>query len=103
MIFMYVTLNTAEEARTIGRTLLERGLANCVNVFPITCIYRWEGEITEEPETVLIVKTREDAYDEVAGVIKAAISYTNCVAQLPVTRNTPEFLAWLDRETARPS
>jgi periplasmic divalent cation tolerance protein len=64
-------------------------------------MYRWAGEITEEPETVLIVKTREDAYDEVAGVIKAAINYTNCVAQLPVARNTPEFLAWLGRETAR--
>jgi periplasmic divalent cation tolerance protein len=101
MIFIYVTLNTAEEARAIGRTLLERGLANCVNFFPITCVYRWDGAITEEPETVLIVKTREDAYDEVAGVIKASIDYTNCVAQIPIARNTPEFLAWLDRETAR--
>lgn len=101
MIFVYVTLNTADEARAIGRTLLERRLANCVNFFPITCMYRWEGDITEEPETVLIVKTRDDAYDEVASVIKSVISYTNCVAQLDVSRNTPEFLAWLDRETAR--
>ena len=62
-------------------------------------MYRWEGEITEERETVLLVKTRDDAYDEVAGVIKAAASYTNCVAQLAVERNTPEFLAWLARET----
>jgi uncharacterized protein involved in tolerance to divalent cations len=36
MIFVYVTLNTAEEARSIGCTLLESGLANCVNFFPIT-------------------------------------------------------------------
>jgi periplasmic divalent cation tolerance protein len=101
MIFVYVTLNTADEARAIGRTLLDRGLANCVNFFPITCMYRWEGEITEEPEIVMIVKTRDDAYDEVAGVITSAISYTNCVAQLDVSRNSPAFLAWLDRETAR--
>jgi periplasmic divalent cation tolerance protein len=101
MIFVYVTLNTAEEAREIGRALLDRGLANCVNYFPITCMYRWEGAVTEEPETVMIVKTRDDAYDAVADVIKSAITYTNCVAQLPVTRNTPEFLAWLARETQR--
>ncbi len=101
MIFVYVTLNTPAEARTIGRALLERGLSNCVNFFPITCVYRWEGVITEEPETVLIVKTRDDAYDEVADVIKAHVTYTNCVAQIPIARNTPEFLAWLDRETAR--
>ncbi len=101
MIFVYVTLNTAEEAREIGRALLDRGLANCVNYFPITCMYRWEGAVTEEPETVMIVKTRDDAYDAVADVIKSTITYTNCVAQLPVTRNTPEFLAWLARETQR--
>jgi periplasmic divalent cation tolerance protein len=55
MIFVYVTLNTAEEAREIGRALLDRGLANCVNYFPITCMYRWEGAVTEEPVTVMIV------------------------------------------------
>ncbi len=101
MKFIYVTLNTADEARTIGRSLLERRLANCVNFFPITCMYRWAGEITEEPEVVLIVRTRDDAYDEVASVIKSSITYTNCVAEIAVARNTPEFLAWLERETVR--
>ncbi len=101
MKFIYVTLNTADEARTIGRSLLERRLANCVNFFPITCMYRWAGEITEESEVVLIVKTRDDAYDEVANVIKSSITYTNCVAEIAVSRNTPEFLAWLERETVR--
>ncbi len=36
MTFIFVTLNTAHEARAIGRSLLERRLANCVNFFPIT-------------------------------------------------------------------
>lgn len=63
MKILYITLNNDEEARSIGVKLLEERLANCVNFFPITCIYNYEDEITEEPEVVLIVKTLEDKYD----------------------------------------
>jgi periplasmic divalent cation tolerance protein len=59
MKLYYITLNTTEEARQIGRSLLEKQLAVCVNWFPITCAYRWQGEIQEDGEVVLIVKTRE--------------------------------------------
>ena len=57
MEIIYVTLNNNEEAKKIGMRLLNENLVNCVNYFPITCIYKYEGEITEEPEVVLIIKT----------------------------------------------
>ena len=95
MKMLYVTLNNQDEARRIGRKLLERKLCNCVNWFPITCMYSWEGKIEEEPEVVLIVKTIAENYDEIEQTIKAEITYTNCIAQLDVDRNTPEFLKWL--------
>ena len=63
MKLYYLTLNTSDEARTIGRALLEKKLALCVNWFPITCAYRWQGGITEGPEVVLLVKT-QDGYRE---------------------------------------
>lgn len=94
MKMLYVTLNTQDEARRIGRTLLERKLCNCVNWFPITCMYNWEGKIEEEPEVVLIVKTIAEKYDEIEQIIKAEISYTNCISEINVDRNTPEFIKW---------
>ncbi len=54
MKLYYITLNNTDEARQIGRALLEQKLAVCVNWFPITCAYVWQGEISEEPEVVLI-------------------------------------------------
>lgn len=45
MKLYYITLNNADEARQIGRALLEQKLAVCVNWFPITCAYIWKGEI----------------------------------------------------------
>lgn len=60
MKIIYTTLNNNDEARKIGRALLENKLANCVNFFPITCIYNYENEISEEPEVVLLIKTLDE-------------------------------------------
>ena len=50
-ILVLTTAASEEEARKIGRALVERLLAACVNVIPQTgSIYRWEGEIEEAKE-----------------------------------------------------
>lgn len=96
MKMIYVTLNNAEEARKIGNELLENNLANCVNFFPITCIYKYKGEVTEEPETVLIVKTKDTYYKKVEEVIKKYIDYDNFIGQITVETINDEFTTWLN-------
>ncbi|MCA6573953.1 MAG: divalent-cation tolerance protein CutA [Pseudanabaena sp.] len=98
MKLYYVTLNTADEARQIGRSLLEQQLAVCVNWFPITCAYRWEGEITEEPEVVLMIKTQSGLQTEIEQAIRDQISYTNFIAEISPTYVNEGFLGWLSRE-----
>lgn len=96
MNLIYVTLNNSEEARKIGRNLLEHNLANCVNFFPITCIYKYKGEVTEEPEVVLIIKTKEDYYDKIKNLIKKHINYDNFIGQIKVDKINSNFSSWLD-------
>ena len=96
MKIIYVTLNNSEEARKIGNKLLELNLANCVNFFPITCIYKYKGEITEEPEVVLTIKTKESYYDKVKDVIKADINYDNFIGQFNVDKINDDFSGWLN-------
>lgn len=96
MKIIYVTLNNSEEARRIGVKLLDLNLANCVNFFPITCIYKYEGKVTEEPEVVLIVKTKESKYDEVKDVIKGEIDYDNFIGMIGVDRVNSDFESWID-------
>jgi periplasmic divalent cation tolerance protein len=98
MKLYYITLNNTDEARQIGRALLEEQLAVCVNWFPITCAYRWEGEITEEPEVVLIVKTQDDYGNEIEQFIRQHINYTNFIAEISPTAINPGFLDWLNAE-----
>lgn len=99
MILVYITLNNASEAREISRKLLESKLTNCTNWFPITCMYSWEGKITEEPEVVLIVKTKKQYFDKIEKIVKESIDYTNCIAEISVGRQRKEFSDWLDLAT----
>ncbi|MBR8836455.1 MAG: divalent-cation tolerance protein CutA [Stigonema ocellatum SAG 48.90 = DSM 106950] len=98
MKLYYVTLNSSEEARQIGRALLEKKLAVCVNWFPITCAYRWQGEIVEEPEVVLIVKSIAGYGADIEKEIRQYISYTNVIAEISPTGVNQGFLDWLNAE-----
>lgn len=98
MKLYYVTLNNTDEARQIGRALLEQKLAVCVNWFPITCAYSWQGEITEEPEVVLIIKTQDGYKTEIEELIRQHITYNNFIAEISPTAINQGFLGWLNAE-----
>lgn len=96
MKMIYTTLNSNEEARKIANRILKSNLANCVNFFPITCIYNYENLITEEPEVVLIIKTVEGKYSEIEKIIKDEINYDNFIGQLSVDKINSNFEDWLE-------
>jgi periplasmic divalent cation tolerance protein len=98
MRIYYVTLNTADEAHRISHALLEQRLAVCTNWFPITCAYRWEGKIMEEPETVLLIKTQPGYRSAIEEEITRHIGYTNLIAELEPESVNARFLKWLDGE-----
>jgi periplasmic divalent cation tolerance protein len=98
MRIYYITLNTDDEARRISRALLEQQLAVCTNWFPITCAYRWEGRIVEEPETVLLVKTQAGYRQAIEEVVRQHITYTNLMAEITPSSVNESFAKWLNAE-----
>ncbi len=40
-----------------AEVLISERLAACVNVLPITSVYRWEGKVENEPEETMLIKT----------------------------------------------
>jgi len=57
-VVVLVTTPTAEAAAAIARALVEEGLAACGNVVPgIRSIYRWEGQVQDGAEALLVLKT----------------------------------------------
>jgi periplasmic divalent cation tolerance protein len=58
------TVGSARQAKELGRQLVEEGLAACVTLLPgCVSLYRWEGEMQEEPECLLLIKTLDERLD----------------------------------------
>jgi periplasmic divalent cation tolerance protein len=96
-ILVLTTASSKDEARKIGRALVERLLAACVNIVPqVGSIYRWEGEVEEAEEWLLIVKTTRAAFERVRDAINELHSYDvpECIA-VPIESGSVAYLAWL--------
>ena len=97
-----VTAGSAEEAATIGRTLIEERLAACANIVPgIRSIYRWKGKIYDEQEFLIIIKTRTSHFEAVQKRVKELHSYeVPEIISFPVAHGLPQYLEWVQAETA---
>jgi periplasmic divalent cation tolerance protein len=97
-IVIYVTVGAAEEAGRIARALVEDRLAACVNQLPgVRSTYRWQGEVEQSNEELLIIKTRRDLLTSVHRRVRELHSYDlpELIA-LPVVDGSGEYLQWLD-------
>ena len=105
MRMLYITAGSRDEAKKIGRALVEARLAACANVIDgMESVYWWQGKLTEDREAVLIVKTRADLVAAVTARVKALHSYAvPCVVALPILDGNPDYLDWLAAETASPT
>ncbi|OAN43912.1 dihydroorotate dehydrogenase [Paramagnetospirillum marisnigri] len=99
---IYVTASGREEALNLARVLVESRLVACANVLDgATSLYWWEGKVAEEREAVMICKTRSALVQAVIHRLKELHSYDcPCVVVMPIATGNPDFLAWVDAETA---
>lgn len=86
-----------ERAQELARTLVTERLAGCVNILPgIQSIYRWDGEVAEDPESLLLIKTVGEQYPALEARIKSLHPYeVPEIVALPFDRASPEFQSWL--------
>jgi len=102
MITVITTLHKKEDAVRIGKGLLEKRLIACYNLWPIESAYWWKGEIEEEPETMMLLKTQAKLFDEVASYIKKESGYeVPDVFSLQPDQTVPSFDQWVEGETTQ--
>ena len=74
VVFVYTTWPSTVEAERVGRTLVERRLAACVNILPgMISHYRWEGKLERGEEAVMLIKTRASLADAVEQIGRAHV------------------------------
>ena len=91
------TTATPDEARILGRTLVEEGLAACVTIVPsIESVYRWEGKIESANETMLLIKTSAEHLAGLEQRVHALHSYqVPEFLVLPLEGGSAGYLKWM--------
>lgn len=101
IVSVYVVFGTGAEAATIGRAMVERRLAACVNILePCHSIYRWRGAIEEAEEVPALFKTSRDKAEALTAAIAEMHSYdTPAIVVWPTEAADPGYAAWVIAET----
>jgi periplasmic divalent cation tolerance protein len=97
-----VIQSTVPKARSadIAKRLLEKNLVACVSITPIRSLYRWKGEMCNEVEHLLIMKTRQNLAGNVIAALKAIHPYdVPEIIVFPVVAGHGPYLDWVYGET----
>jgi periplasmic divalent cation tolerance protein len=101
-IVIFVTAPSVRVAKTIGLKLVEERLAACVNVIAgIDSIYRWEGKIVRDRESLMVIKSVSGRFSKLKSRILRLHPYTVPeIIALPIVKGSPDYLKWV-REMTR--
>jgi len=89
------------EAERLAGGLVENGFAACVNILPeIRSIYRWRGELHNDSETLMIIKSTREAYERLEAWIREHHVYdVPEVLAVPVQAGSQAYMEWVRNET----
>jgi len=87
-----------QTARDLARSLVEARLAACVNILPaISSVYVWQGQIEQDDEVLLLIKTQQQRLADLEAHILERHPYELPeVIAVPVTEGLTGYLQWLD-------
>ncbi len=107
MILVYITCQSREQAEDIGRHLLKKRLAGCINIIPgMHSLYFWppgKEYIEETDEVILLCKTIDKQYKKIEKEVLKHHSYSNpAIFALPILHMSKKYADWLTGELNRP-
>ena len=91
------TFPDREKARQVGRQLVEKKLAACVQVSsPVNSIYAWKGELHEDSEVLLFIKSTAANARKVIDYVKSVHPYeVPEIITVPVTDGFDAYIEWV--------
>ncbi len=98
-----VTADNPEWLAVFARSLVEKRLVACANIFPIRSIYRWSAGIEDHMEARAVFHTQSSLFKVIAGEVERSHPYElPAVFTLPILEASQAYRAWVIAETANP-
>jgi periplasmic divalent cation tolerance protein len=101
-ILVLITVPDETTAQEIAGALISQRLAACVNVVSsIRSLYHWKGEIHDDQEVLLVVKTMADLFeDRLIPAVRLIHPYELPeIIALPILMGLQSYLEWINTET----
>lgn len=84
-------------AKDVATALVEKSLAACVSIVNnVTSVYRWKGEVVEDSECVLLIKTKAVLFEKLKAEILELNPYdVPEIIATPIVKGHREYLEWI--------
>ncbi|VVC30805.1 Divalent ion tolerance protein, CutA,Nitrogen regulatory protein PII/ATP phosphoribosyltransferase, C- [Cinara cedri] len=94
---VYITAPSIKIAKELAHDIIQKDLAACVNLLPnITSIYKWNGQIQEASESLMMIKTRTSRIEELTNFVKVHHPYEVCeVISTKIENGNIPYLNWI--------
>ena len=101
VVVVLSTFASEEDAARVGRELVRRRLAACMNIVPgLRSIYRWQGQIEDASEALAILKTGRARLGELIAALTALHPYqVPEILAVPADRVAASYARWVRAET----
>lgn len=97
---VFTTVGSADEGDELARLLVGERVAACVQLLPITSVYRWEGEVRQEGEILLLIKAPCSSVAGIEALIAAHHPYdVPELLHVGMDGGLPHYLHWLVEST----
>jgi len=97
-LIVFTAFANEEDAARVVRVLVEERLIACGNLLPGgRSLYRWQGELADERETIVLMKTRKQDWAALVSRLSELHPYDTpeCVA-VRIAAGAPKYMAWLE-------
>ncbi len=99
-VIVQTTCVDSIEAHTIANVLLKKGLAACIQIADIESFYQWKGEICNDTEKLLSIKTKKENFEKIKRKIKEIHSYDLPeIICIEITDASKKYLKFIDENS----
>jgi len=97
LLLLITTLPNQLLAEQIAKELIERKLAACVSIREIKSIYKWQGNIEENKEFEITIKTLPEKLDELTLIIKEKTTYDVPELIYKIFNSEYSYFQWIEK------